>query len=242
VTAVNGANGANGANGFAGTDNFLSRLERSFDLQEKEFQKTRDDVNALKTAQSVIQRDLGTLTSAIQSFSTKLDEQSRTNWPAIALAVTMFIAVVPGMGFLMANYTSTAMAPLANASTLHTETIRRMGDQLSSLDAASASSQMADANSRTDRAQLNERLRLLEAQLNSEIAERRATGATVKAALAEIEGQFHAVSNLENLRAAQQERLNSMLYEAANPGKRYPNGTFFPTSLFGPGPPADDTK
>jgi septal ring factor EnvC (AmiA/AmiB activator) len=242
VTAVNGANGANGANGFTGTDNFLTRLERSFDLQEKEFQKTRDDVNALKTAQSVIQRDLGTLTSAIQSFSTKLDEQSRTNWPAIALAVTMFIAVVPGMGFVMTSYTSNAIAPLSNATTAASESMRHISDQLRTLDAASAGSQMADVNSRTDRQQLNDRLRLLEATVSSEIAERRATGATVKAALAEIEGQFHAVSNLENLRAAQQERLNSMLYEAANPGKRYPNGTFFPTSLFGPGPAPDDMK
>jgi septal ring factor EnvC (AmiA/AmiB activator) len=238
MTANGYADGNGNGNGAA--DGFLGRLERSFDLQEKEFQKTRDDVNTLKTAQSVIQRDLGTLTSAIQSLSTKLDEQSRTNWPAIALAVTMFIAVVPGMGFLMANYTTSALAPLTNASNINTETIRRMGDELRTLDAASAGSQMADVNSRTDRQQLNERMRTSETALNAEVAERRSGMATVKAALAEIEGQFHAVSNIENLRAAQQERLNSMLYEAANPGKRYPNGTFFPTSLFGPSTPPGD--
>jgi septal ring factor EnvC (AmiA/AmiB activator) len=234
------SNGNGNGNGAAAADGFLGRLERSFDLQEKEFQKTRDDVNTLKTAQSVIQRDLGTLTSAIQSLSTKLDEQSRTNWPAIALAVTMFIAVVPGMGFLMTNYTTSALAPLTNASNINSTTIAHMADQLRTLEAASAGSQMADVNSRADRQQLNERMHTLETAVSGEVAERRAGAATVKAALAEIEGQFHAVSNIENLRAAQQERLNSMLYEAANPGKRYPNGTFFPTSLFGPSAPPGD--
>jgi hypothetical protein len=239
MTAGNGVNGTNGY-GAAAADGFLVRLERSFDLQEKEFQKTRDDVTALKTAQSVIQRDLGILTSAIQGLSTKLDEQSRTNWPAIALAVTMFIAVVPGMGFLMANYTASALAPITLSTNLNQQAITHLGEQVRALDSASQSSQMADGVSRTDRAQLNERLRALETMLTAEIAERRTSTASIKAALGEIEGQFHAVSNIDNLRAAQQERLNSMIYEAAFPGRRYPNGTFFPTSIFGPASPVPE--
>jgi len=211
---------------------FLKRLERSFDSQEAEYQKTRDDVVSLKNAQSVIQRDIGALATSIQALSTKMDEQSRTNWPAIALAVTMFLAVVPGMGFLMANYTSTALAPLASAQSVMSESMRHMADSLHTLESASAGSQAADANSRADRQQLNERVRTLETTQNAEIADRRANSAAVKVALAEIESQFHALSNVENLRAAQQERLNSLMWEKSHPGERYPNGTFFPTSIF----------
>ena len=55
---------------------------------------------------------------------------------------------------------------------------------------------------------------------------------TTRVQIGEIEQQFHSVSNLDNLRAAQQERLNAMLWEKSHPGERYPNGTFFPTSIF----------
>ena len=65
-----------------------------------------------------------------------------------------------------------------------------------------------------------------------EAADRKSQLAQTRVQLSEVEQQFHSVSNLENLRAAQQERLNAMLWEKSHPGERYPNGTFFPSSIF----------
>jgi hypothetical protein len=182
----------NGSNG-----DFLHRLEG-------QYQRTRDDVNVLKSQQEVLQRDIGGLATNIQALTNKLDEKSRTNWPALGLAVAMFGISVPGLGWVTASYTNSALAPIKNATDLNSETLRHFDD----------------------------RVRTIESGLSTEVADRRANQAATKVSLAEIESQFHALSNVENLRAAQQERFNSMLYETANPGKRYPNGTFFPTSIF----------
>lgn len=110
--------------------------------------------------------------------------------------------------------------------------LSRMSQTLRSVEEKTAESAAADANSKADRDQLNQRVAKLESILANEITDRRATSAETRIQLAEVEQQFHSVSNLENLRAAQQERLNAMLWEKSHPGERYPNGTFFPTSIF----------
>jgi hypothetical protein len=211
---------------------YYRRLERAFSEQEREFQSTRDDVNTLKNTQSVIQRDIAGLATSIQAVGTKLDEKSRTNWPALALGVAMFGIAIPGLGFVMTSYTANALAPIVSGTTINAENLRHLAETVHTLESAAAASAAADVTSRGDRAQLNDRLRIMESTLASEIGDRRANSAATKVSLAEIESQFHALSNVENLRAAQQERLNSMMWEKSHPGERYPNGTFFPTSIF----------
>ena len=55
--------------------------------------------------------------------------------------------------------------------------------------------------------------------------------------MAEIEQQIHSVSNLENLRAAQQERLNSMLWEKSIPASAIPTAHFPDLDIPRPGNP-----
>jgi chromosome segregation ATPase len=121
---------------------------------------------------------------------------------------------------------------LGQTATTNSELLNRMIARQHDLEEKVAASTAADVNSRTDREQLNQRVAKLEQDFAKEMAERRANSAEVRIQLAEVEQQFHSVSNLENLRAAQQERLNAMLWEKSHPGERYPNGTFFPTSIF----------
>lgn len=125
---------------------------------------------------------------------------------------------------------------LTQTATANSEIIRRLVDGQRLLQDRTVASTEADANSRTDRQQLNSRVAKVEESIARNEGDRRADAAQTHVQLAEVEQQFHSVSNLENLRAAQQERLNSMLWEKSHPGERYPNGTYFPTSLFqGPG-------
>ncbi|HEY2538196.1 MAG TPA: hypothetical protein VGI28_01660 [Stellaceae bacterium] len=105
-------------------------------------------------------------------------------------------------------------------------------DQITTLQQRTASSLEADSASRTDRGQLNERVAKLEAALATEVADRRSDGATFGTHLGEIETQFHAVSDVGNLRGAQQERMNALLWHKAF-GEDYPVGTFFPPAMFG---------
>lgn len=213
-------------------NNLLRRLERSLDAQEREYQKTRDDVNSLKNQQNVIQRDIAAMTITVQALMAKMDERTKPNWTAIALAVTMFIAVVPGMGFVMTTYVSSALGPVASAASINAADLKHATDSLNVVENQAIASQSSDANSQVDRAQLNSRVRQLETQVNTEVGDRRSLAAITKVSLAEIESEFHAMSNLENLRVAQQDRLNAMLWEKSHPGERFPSTTFFPTTIF----------
>jgi hypothetical protein len=210
----------------------LQRLEGEFSRHRSEFQRTRDDVLALNgeisNLKTLVQGNIGDLRAAISGVITKFDEKSKTNWPAIALAVSM----VPAVWLFVTTYTQNALSPTVAATSLNAEALKRQNEAITILQQSSAGSTSSDIASRADRQQLNDRLRLIEAELGKEIGDRRAISAEFRVSLAEIESQFHALSNLENLRAAQQEQLNALMWEKSHPGERYPNGTFFPAPVF----------
>lgn len=214
------------------TSDMLQRIDADFARYRTEFQRTRDDVlqitSDLTNLKTFVQNDISDLKSSINALATKLEEKSKTNWPAVALAISM----VPALWLFVTTYTANAISPTNSATALNSEEIKRINGLQNTLQQEAAASTAADVNSRSDRAQLNERIQKLETTVSNDIADRRAAAAATKVSLAEIEGQFHALSNLDNLRAAQQERLNSLLWEKSHPGERYPNGTFFPTSIF----------
>ena len=122
---------------------------------------------------------------------------------------------------------------IAQQTTENATGLKSLETEQSVLVQRSASSLEADSNSRTDRAQLNDRVAKVENSLAQEIGDRRSEDATLRTQLAEVETQFHAVSDDTNLRAAEQERLNSLLWDKAY-GQKYPSGVFFPPSMFQP--------
>jgi septal ring factor EnvC (AmiA/AmiB activator) len=252
-------------------ESILARLERGFREQQTSFMNTRDEVNSLKSAYGVIQRDIMSLANSVEKLVARFEDSHKTNWPLLALLAGLLPIFIGGGAFMLSSYTSSAVAPvhteivsvttslraladqvkeiaaiqndrtgklsnLAVEATTNQNIITRMVDRQRVIEDAVQKSAAADENSRTDRKQLNERMSKIEDLLRTEITERRTNQAETRVQLAEIEQQFHSVSNLDNLRAAQQERLNAMMWEKAFPGTRYPNGTFFPTSIFqGPG-------
>ncbi len=128
------------------------------------------------------------------------------------------------------------ISALAATSTTNSGLLERVIHDERDNDAKIMASNAADANSKVDREQLNNRMQKLESIVSIEMADRKEQAAGVRVQLSEVEEQFHSVSNLENLRAAQQQRFNTQLWEKAYPGERYPDITFFPTSIFqGPG-------
>jgi chromosome segregation ATPase len=109
--------------------------------------------------------------------------------------------------------------------------VKSLTDTSAFLSQRSASSTEADVNSRTDRGQLNERVAKLEAQLAQEEGDRRSNIAAIRTHLGEVETQFHAVGDVANLRAAQQQRTDALLWQKAF-GQQYPDSTFNPPPMF----------
>lgn len=110
--------------------------------------------------------------------------------------------------------------------------MRRQSEQLALLTGNAAASSVADGVSRTDRAQLNDRVRQNEAAIGTDRAEWQAHVAETNARLLEVEQQFHAISNIGNMQWSEQQRVNAMTFEKLHPGERYPTETFFPSTIF----------
>jgi hypothetical protein len=210
----------------------LQRLEADFGRHRAEFQRTRDDVlsfgSELANLKTGVQGSIADLRASVNALAAKLDEKGKTNWPAVALA----ISIVPALWLFVTTYTQNAIAPSIASTAVNSKAIEQQGVIVAGLQQSTAGSARADEASRTDRAQLNDRIRSLEGDVAKEIADRRAIAAELKVANAEIETQFHAVSDLENLRTVWQSRINSLLWDKAYPGEHFPSETFFPTSIF----------
>lgn len=110
-------------------------------------------------------------------------------------------------------------------------TLKASTDELSVLAQRSSASVEADSVSRTDREQLNARVKTLENELAVEMADRRSDGASFKTHLGEIETQFHGVTTEINLDKANQQRVNALLWEKTF-GGNYPATDYFPESKF----------
>jgi hypothetical protein len=161
--------------------------------------------------------------SAISPFQTQI-AQVQTNVNTLSKQISDIASIQISRG--------KEISLIAQETTTNGEIIKRMTTNQERMSDQVVASAAADVASRTDRLQLNDRMKKLEDIVAHETADRRAQGAEFRVHLGEIEEQFHSVSNLENLRAAQQERLNALMWEKSHPGDRYPNGTFFPTSIF----------
>jgi hypothetical protein len=105
--------------------------------------------------------------------------------------------------------------------------IKGLLEQQAVLQQRSAASMEADGTSRTDRSQLNERVTRIEGALATETADRRSQNASFGTHLGEVETQFSRESDIGNLRGAQQERINALLWLKTY-NEAYPSATFFP--------------
>lgn len=130
------------------------------------------------------------------------------------------------------NEQSRDISNLLRDATAGNSELHRDTDSINKISEHVAASTAADSASVTDRAQLNERVRAMETTMAATTANRSGQVAEINARLLEIEQQFHASSNIENMRWSQQNRENSMTFEKLHPGEHYPTSAFFPSSIF----------
>jgi hypothetical protein len=219
-------------NDMRSSDNAIKVLSNDSSNLDVERQRQRDLISQLTNDQRTSSADLSVLKTRLDSLTKDLTESRRTNWPTI-ISLSLLLPTLSAIAiYVISSEIGKATTPIGQS--LSTMTIQEASNTqaIGKLTDSSIVSTVADVTSRSDRLQLNDRLRSLETQFVSDSALRRGSITEIGSRLAETEQQFHAISNIDNLRWAHQLRDNAMLYEKINPGQRYPTDSFFPTSIF----------
>lgn len=185
----------------------------------------------------------------VDALHERVEVAARPNWPFLSAIASVGFAAVAASWLVIGLKMESEVAPLA----LTVEQIRTIGTQnaerLRFLENATSSSTAADVESKTDRTQLNQRVRALEVESPSgkataeavanlkdsmigntdRINELRSKQTEQKAALVEIETQFCNADYVRNLMHANELRILSMLWAKSNAGERYPtDNAYYP--------------
>jgi hypothetical protein len=172
-----------------------------------------------------------------------VDSMGKPNWPVMASAGSILIAACAGVWLVLGLKIDNTVAPMQ----LVLESVRAASaataERVHFIEGEAAASTQADTASRTDRAQIQERLHQLEgvlpvgataaadvaslktlaAQMADRIQTMRTDVAKQGAALVEIETQFCAADTVRNLMHANDLRVESMLWQKAFDGQsQYP--------------------
>jgi flagellar biogenesis protein FliO len=185
--------------------------------------------NLQKELDTVSERTDAKFQAEIKPMMARLDQLGRPNWALMASIASVFLVIVSGIWLVIGLKIETSTTPLEieqqTMQTEHNQTSERLR-QLENLTSGSAG---ADVQSRTDRDQLNNRVRQLEANLASSSTEARGQIQTVNAKLIEIETQFCASDIVRNLMHAQDSRTIAILWHKAFPETTMPtDNTFYP--------------
>ena len=210
----------------------IKRLEGSFLNLEKAYAITREDTTALKFASQAMQGEISKLATAISTLSEKLESRSKPNLPFLGMLLTLMLAFPGGALYIVRGDIEHSISPLNAEIKALTVVVTGQRNEVSRLDQLVTASTASDAQSRTDREQLNHKVAANDTKIADMAVTVQEMDARFSAALAEIESQFHSVSDVGNIHLAQQNRMNALLWEKVNPGQRYPSDIFFPSSIF----------
>lgn len=198
-----------------------SRLERTI-------AETRDDVIGLKSGYAGIQRDMVELKSAVVQLTARFEEGRKPNLPLLGLMFGQLPIVVVLGTFIMSSYTTSAVAPLQASVAQLQATQHGNSTLLEQVNTMANASQQSDANSRTDREQLNNRVRALEQTSTTEAKQTAIELAKLNVSLSEIETQFRKDADMNNVRFAHDERDKAMIWNSSHPGgPPWPTEPFF---------------
>jgi hypothetical protein len=201
--------------------------------------------NVLKFAAQQTTSELGKLSVAIAALSDKLEIKSRPNWPFMGTLIGAFIALMiafPGGAlYIVRGDIEHATSPINSRLEAISANLNTQRQEIARLDSMVTGSAQADAQSRVDREQLNRRVENNQDNIAVLGTSVREMDARFSAALAEIESQFHSVSDIGNIHLAQQNRMNAIMWEKLNPGQRFPSDIFFPSSIFNQTPLSGST-
>jgi hypothetical protein len=163
------------------------------------------------------------------SMEARIESITRPKWTLMASLFSICLVLITGAWVLTGLKVDASVAPIALLLEQVKTQVGLDTERLHTLENVTAGSSQADATSRTDRNQLNERVRGLESNLSASQAERRSQYAVMQAKLVEIETQFCAGDIVRNLLHANDMRVQSLLWSKVNPGEHMPtDNAFYP--------------
>jgi hypothetical protein len=168
--------------------------------------------------------------SELKPINARLDEVGRPNWALMASVASIFLVMVGGFWIGIGLKIEASVSPVTlDVAQLHAA-VGIDADRLRQIELTTSNSTAADAQSRQDRIQLNDRMRAAESIIASSIGERRGQIATLTAKLVEIETQFCASDIIRNLMHAEDMRVTSLMWAKGFPGSTMPtDNPYYPS-------------
>jgi len=161
----------------------------------------------------------------VKPLQARLEEVGRPNWALMTSMASAAFLVVAAVWMIIGLKIDATMSPLALEQGQMRTALGVAQNQINSLNNLATASTAADSTSRSDRDQLNGRVRVLE----TSAAQRRTDLSVMNARMVEIETQFCARDSLSNLMHAADLRLFSMLWAKTFPNSRYPtDNAYYP--------------
>jgi len=167
--------------------------------------------------------------SELKPLVSRLDQLGKPNWTLMISVVSIFFVMITGVWLVIGLKIDATVAPLVLGLAEQTGNIATNTALIRSHQDAILASTQADAMSRADRAQLNERVREMETTVAANAGERRAQFGVMAAKLAEVETQFCSSDVVRNLMHANDLRVFSILWHKAFPDTTFPtDNAFYP--------------
>lgn len=196
-------------------------------ITRQEYMATKDALTE-KTDQLRISLE-SRIQNTTEPMESRLEAMGRPNWALMTSVASVFVVVVTGIWLVIGLKIDATIAPV----TLDIAQVRAIqttrGTTLHDIESQAVASTASDVLSRSDRGQLNDRLRSLEALVSAGRAARQASNDTIQARLTEIETQFCAADIIRNLMHAQDMRVFSIIWHKTMPTTNYPtDNAYYP--------------
>jgi hypothetical protein len=217
------ARNGNGALRHYVTQDDLEAIHESLDRRDATFAAQLEKLSSRLEAQTAA------IVSRVETVSAAINERGRVTLPILGSGVVAVAILLGGLRWIITAETGPILTRLESNSV----TLSSHSQEIHDVNAMAQSSTSADQRSEVNRKELGSRQDRMESTLTQLLADYQAIATKVASTIIEIESQFKAVSNIENLRWAQQMRQNCEIYIKMNDGKMCPQGAvFFPPSIF----------
>jgi hypothetical protein len=164
----------------------------------------------------------------IRPMQAKLEEFGRPNWMLLASLISITFVMIAGIWLVIGLKIDASLVPVSLAVENLKVSGATMAETVRHVDASAGTSTQADVVSRSDRAQLNGRLQVVEGLVSSGAADRRAAQAATGAQLIEIETQFKSSSVVLNIQKDDVQRVLGLLWASVFPGSTLPQSNYRP--------------
>lgn len=179
-------------------------------ISRQEFDMARDAAN--EKADEARHATDARFETELKPINARLDTVGRPNWALMASIMSIFLVMVGGVWLVIGLKIEATMAPQSLAIAQLQATRSVDSERLRQLELLTSNSTAADAQSRADRTQLNDRMRGAEAMIGANASERRGQISALSAKLVEVETQFCASDIIRNLMHAQDMRTTSIMW------------------------------